>query len=296
MVYYFSHNGASCCFCASCRGCKAQANDLFLGNHIASCGECTVNGSQVAARMLSKTLGEELSVDTVRTWLARWKKEGKFWEKDVKRGRKSLQDSIPQEASVEWKRQIDALRTQGESVTARSAVAIERAVLDTFTPSLLERHGGNVTFGLNTGRRWLDRADMSYRKKTSSRVIPPADDVADARDTFYKEITTAFADGMPVPELVLNFDQTFHLYHPTRGYIWEKKGSRVQIKDRRDGFTLLPVISAVAPVGAQMIFHGTTSAVVPSVPPDSVLQYQFNDSHWSNEITTLALWRGIIIP
>ena len=82
------------------------------------------NGSQVAAKKLSTKLGEELSVDTVRTWLARWKKEGKFWEKEIKRGRKSLQDSIPQEASVEWKRQIVALRTQGESVTARSAVAV----------------------------------------------------------------------------------------------------------------------------------------------------------------------------
>ena len=255
------------------------------------------NGSHVAARMVGKTLGEELSVDTVRTWLARWRTEGKFWEKTTKRGRKSLQESIPQEATAEWKRQIDALRTQGESVTARSATAVGRAVLDTFTPSLLERHGGNVKFGLNTGRRWLDGADMSYRKKTSSRVIPPITDVVDARDKFYADITDAFGGDFPVPEMVLNFDQTFHLYHPTRGYTWEKKGSnRVQIKDRRDGFTLLPVISAAAPVGAQMIFHGTTSAVVPSVPPDAVLQYQYNDTHWSNEETTLALWRGIILP
>ena len=121
---------------------------------------------------------------------------------------------------------------------------------------------------------------MSYRKKTSSRIIPPADDIADARDTFYRSISENFPDGPPVPELVINFDQTFHLYHPTRGFTWEKKGSdRVQVRERKDGFTLLPVVSVAGVIGAQLIFHGSTAAVVPPVAPGPLLHYEYNLSH-----------------
>ena len=85
---------------------------------------------------------------------------------------------------------------------------------------------------------------MTVRKRTSSRIIPPEADLSARRDTFYEDMQNSFENGIPIPELVINFDQTFHLFHPTRGYTWEKKGAdRVQISDSRDGFTLLPVVS-----------------------------------------------------
>ena len=152
---------------------------------------------------------------------------------------------------------------------------------------------------VRTGQRMLnlDKEDMSYRKRTSKRVLPPSADLENTRDTFYDNIAKNFADGPPPPELVLNFDQTFQLYNPNRGYTWEKKGSdRVQLTESRDGFTLVPVCSMTKLVGAQLIFGGTTSAVLPAVEPGSLLLYNYNATHWSNESTTLQLWKKIILP
>ena len=148
--------------------------------------------------------------------------EGTVWETKVKRGCKSVQEQLPDAAHDEWLRQIGALCKQGESVTARAAAAVGRAVVEAQAPSVLQRHGGNFKFSQNTGRRWLASEDMSFRKKTSSRIIPPADMVATARDKFYSELTDHFGGGVPTRSLVINYDQTFHLYHPTRGFTWEK--------------------------------------------------------------------------
>ena len=58
-------------------------------------------------------------------------------------------------------------------------------------------------------------------------------------------------------------------------------------------FVLSPAIAN----GAQLIFHGKTYVVHPSVSPSDVLFYEHNpDYHWSNEKTTFALWENIIIP
>ena len=105
-------------------------------------------------------------------------------------------------------------------------------------------------------------------------------------------------DLIPPPELVINFDQTFQKYHPTRGFTWEKKDTRrVQLKSTKDGYTICFVISAAGVISAQFIFHGKTCAVHPSVDPSDVLFYEHNpENHWSNEKTTVALWEKMIIP
>lgn len=261
--------------------------------------EARHHGAQAASLAVNKNLSmaERVGEDTIRSWLGRWRKEGDFWTKQCKRGRKSIKEALPQAAAMEWKKQVDALRTQGEPVTSRAAAAIGRAVLEDKTPSLLERHGGSVKFCKNTGRQWLRDDDMSYRKKTSSKIIPPADVVAASRDSFYKKIVDSFPNGFPVPALTINFDQTFLQYHPSRGYTWEKRGSdRVQLTQNKDGFTFLPVVSVEGVIGAQLIFGGTTAAVLPSVQPGALLQYHFNSSHWSTEETTLKLFQQMILP
>ncbi len=77
--------------------------------------------------------------------------------------------------------------------------------------------------------------------------MPASGTIAEAKDTFYNDLR-----GSPVqPGLVINCEQTFHLYNPTRGFTWEKRGSpRVQLLEGKDGFTLVPVVSAAGVVGA----------------------------------------------
>jgi len=87
------------------------------------------------------------------------------------------------------------------------------------------------------------------------------------------------------------------LFHPTRGFTWEKRGAeRVQIRDTKDGFTLLPVVCITGVIGAQLIYHGKTAAVVSSVASDGLLHYEYNEKHWSNEQTTINLWNKVILP
>lgn len=256
------------------------------------------HGSLVASAKLNagKPEAEHISESTVRTWLSRWKKEGQFWEVEKKRGRRNTLQQVAG-APEEWSKQIDSLRAQGQSVTARVSAVVARAVVEQKAPSLLQRHGGSTKFSVNTGSRLLAAAGKSYRKRTSTRIIPPDDEVVSARDKFYSNITDSFPEGPPDPSLVLNFDQTFHLYSPNRGYTWEKRGSdRVQLTSSRDGFTLVPVVASTAMVGAQIIFGGTTEAVLPRVAPGPLLKYEYNATHWSNEKTTLALWKEILIP
>ena len=256
-------------------------------------------GGQAATMKVNRNLArnEEVNEDTVRKWLSRWKKEGPFWENSRKRGRKSIADLTPSTMLQSWEEQVEGLRVQGESVTGRMAAAVGRAVLDEQAPSLLQRQGGNIQMSVRTGRRLLASSDRAWRKKSSSRIVPPVERLADTCSAFFSEISAVTEHCTLTPELVLNFDQTMHLYHPSRGFTWEKKGStRVQVAESKDGFTFLPVVSMAGVVGAQLIFAGTTSAVFPNVPPGSVLHYAATPSHWSNEQTTLDLWRSIIIP
>ena len=255
-------------------------------------------GTQAATRKLNATLppGDHLLESTARKWLSRWKKEGAFWEKQNKRGRPSVLAAVPG-AKAECDRQLDALRAQGSAVTGRVAAVVARAVMEDKAPSLLERHGGVAKFSIATGSRMIAADSKLYRKKTSSRIIPAVEDVAKARDTFYSSIAECFPDGPPDESLVINFDQTFHLYNPNRGYTWEKRGAtRVQLTESKDGFTLLPVVAMTGAIGAQLIFGGKTDNVLPRAPPGPFLRFTHTESHWSDEATTIALWQDLIIP
>lgn len=256
-------------------------------------------GSLAASKKLNSGLppADQMPEPTVRKWLSRWKKEGKFWEAvRNKRGRPNLLSAIPG-GDEEWARQVDSLRAQGASVTGRVSAVIARAVAEKKAPSLLEAHGGALKMSIEAGAQLLKRSGKSFRKRTSTRIIPPDDDVAKARDEFYKNLRDCFPDDPPDKGLVINFDQTFHLYNPNRGYTWEKKAAnRVQLTESRDGFTLVPVVSMMGMVGAQLIFGGTTPAVFPSISAGPWLRFEHTASHWSDEGTTLALWRTIILP
>lgn len=257
------------------------------------------HGAKVAAEKSNagKPVAEHIPEETVRKWLSRWKKEGSFWEEQKKRGRKNLSETLPDSVQKEWMKQVESVRQQGDAVTGRVAAALGRGVLSALAPSRLERHGGDLKLCVRTGQRMLSREDMSYRKRSSKRIMPPDADLRVTRDDFYDEIAENFSDGPPPPELVLNFDQTFHLYDPTHGFTWEKRGSpRVQLKENRDGFTLVPVVSMTNVIGAQMIFGGTTAAVLPGVRPGDKLIYNYNSTHWSNESTTIQLWEKVIAP
>lgn len=255
-------------------------------------------GATAAAAQVNKdlTAAEQVSPATIDTWLHRFRKDGRFWEKEVKRGRPALMDSVPGMRD-EWQRQVDSVRAQGLAVTGRVSSTVVKAVMEEKAPSLLERHGGCAKVSVKSGARYLAAADMSYRKKTSSRIIPPDDEVANARDVFYGKLKACFPDQHVDLHLLLNYDQTFHAYSPSRGFTWEKKGSdRVQLVHSKDGFTLLPVVSAAGVVGAQMIFAGSTAASLPSVSPGPLLRYLQTENHWSDENTTLELFRTIIFP
>ena len=255
-------------------------------------------GADAAANTINRGVPDcdRIPVATIRKWLERWRSSGNFWESAGKRGRPTI---LTAAAGVqpEWKRQVDALRAQGESVTGRVSSAILRAVLEEKAPSLLERHGGVAKVCVNTGSNLLSKCNMSWRARSSTRIIPPSEVVATARNDFYQSISESFPDDVIDKSLLLNFDQTFQFYTPGRGYTWEKKGAdRVQLKSEKDGFTLLPVVSSVGVVGAQMIFGGKSSNVFPRVDPGSLLHFTHSLNHWSNEDTTVQLWRKIILP
>ena len=251
-----------------------------------------------AVAQLNKKLpaDKQLAVGTVDSWMSRYRKEGKFWESEAKRGRRAFLDSAPG-LRDEWTRQVDAMRAQGASVSGRVSATIVKAVLEEKTPSLLERHGGHAKVSLRMGQKVLSAAGYAPRKKSSSRVLPPDDAVADARDTFYAALQGCFPDDVVDRHLLINFDQTFQNYHPTRSFTWEKKGAiRVQVKESKDGFTLLPVVSAGGIVGAQMIFDGKTAGSLPTIPSGPLMKYTQTPTHWSTEATTLELFRTIILP
>ena len=124
--------------------------------------------------------------------------------------------------------------------------------------------------------------------------MPPDAAVVSARDKFYVDLSEAFPGQVVDKSLLINFDQTFHLFNPSRGHTWEKKGAnRVQVRDSKDGFTLCIVVSAVGMIGAQMILG---NKVYPNIDPQPVLRFLHNPKHWSNEQTTIALWNDIILP
>lgn len=252
-------------------------------------------GADAAATAINRNRSADdlIPVGTIRKWLHRWKQEGEFWTKESKRGRRDTLSAVPG-GKEEWDRQVDAFRAAGECVTGRVSSSIMRAVLEEKAPSLLARHGGAAKVCISAGSDALKRAGKSYRKKTTSRVLPPDAAVASARDKFYADLNDAFPGQVVDRSLLINFDQTFHLYNPTRGHTWEKKGTdRVQVRDSKDGFTLCLVVSAAGMIGAQMIFG---NKVYPRIDPRPVIRFLHNAKHWSNEETTIALWKDIILP
>ena len=144
-------------------------------------------GALHATNTINKTLPQEehLLEDSVRKWLCRWKKEGEFWKNPGKRGRPSIADSVPG-AKEEWVRQVDSFRNQGESVTGRVSATIMRSVLAEKAPSFLTRQGGVTNVSMRTGANLLASSGMSFRKKTSSRILPPVEELEGTRDKFYR--------------------------------------------------------------------------------------------------------------
>lgn len=275
---------------------RCQFDDDFISKAVTLARH--VGATSAAVQLNSKKdAAVQVSVNTIDKWIGRWKKEGDFWKNErSKRGRPNVIAHV-EGAKEECVRQLDALRAQGESVTGHVASVIAKAVISEKAPSLLEEHGGPLRMVARTGARMLAAQDKSFRKASSSRVLPPLEDVAAARDKFYSDIVEAFPGQLPSLDMIINFDQTFHLYNPTRGFTWEKRGAdRVALRQDKDGFTLLPVISSVGMIGAQLIFGGSTQQVFPKVDPHPVLHYTCTPNHWSNGQTTVALWKEIILP
>lgn len=256
-------------------------------------------GCTAAAAKINKDLSadEQVTVSCAENWLKRYKKDGEFWKDNYgKRGRPAVLNSVPG-AREEWLRQVESLQRQGEPVSGRAAAAVVKAVLEEKAPSVLVTHGGNIKGCAKTGQRLLAAEDLTYRKKTSSRIIPPEATLVEARDDFYKDLRSCFPEDVLDPSLLINFDQTHHLYNPSRGFTWAKRGAtRVQVTDSKEGFTLVPVVSATGIIGAQLIFPGSTATALPSVDPGAVLHYTQTATHWSNEQTTLRLMKDIIFP
>ena len=255
-------------------------------------------GPLAAVSTMNKELGvdEKLSEEVVRQWLFKWRKQGEFWKKSTKIGRPAQITKVPG-AQDEWERQLDSLRGQGQSVTARVSATVLRAVYEEKAPSLLDNHGGSTKCSVRSSQYMLAAEGKSFRKRTSSRIIPPADVLAGDRDQFYDNLRACFPDDEVDLELLLNYDQTMQLYSPNRGYTWEKKGAdRVQLRMDKEGFTLLPVVSAVSMIGAQLIFSGSTKVSLPAIAPGPLLQYCQTENHWSNEDTTVDLFKKIIFP
>ena len=117
---------------------------------------------------------------------------------------------------------------------------VAKVVLSEQALTLLQRNGGRFSVGQRTGCRMLSRSDESFRMGTSNKILPAVEDLEIARDRFYWALQDAVEDnGIPPPELVINFDQTFQKYHPNRGFTWEKKDtSCVQLKSTKDGYTI----------------------------------------------------------
>lgn len=261
--------------------------------------EARHSGCTAAVSKLNKNVAddERLTVTAVENWLSRFRKEGNFWENEkAKRGRPAVLDKVPG-ARAEWKRQVESLQRQGEPVSGRASAAVVKAVLEVKAPSVLAEHGGSVKGCSKTGARMMAAEDLTYRKKTSSRILPPESSLQESRDAFYGKLSSCVGEEEVDPALVINFDQTAYLYNPSRGYTWAKRGAkRVQVAESKEGFTLVPVISAAGFIAAQMIFPGTTAVSLPTVDPGAVLQYEQTSSHWSNEATTIKLLKKIVFP
>ena len=86
----------------------------------------------------------------------------------------------------------------------------------------------------------LSRTDRSFRNGASNNILPAIEASETATDQFYWALQDAVEDnGITQPELVIDFDQTFQKYHPTRGFTWKKKDTRrVQLQSTKDGYTI----------------------------------------------------------
>lgn len=260
--------------------------------------EARHSGVAATVHKLNKDLPQDkqLTMAAVDNWLRRWKREGAFWEVERKRGRKNVLEQVDG-AHAEWQKQIESLRKQGQPVTSRVSATVVKAVLEEKAPRMLAGHGGTFSSSISSGMRLLAKDDQSYRKKSSSRILPPEDDLSKERDSFFSRVRDCFPGQELDEHLIINFDQTMQSYNPVRGFTWEKKGAkRVQVVESKEGFTLLPVVSAGGVIGAQLIFSGSTAASLPAVPPGPLLRYAQTENHWSNENTTISLFRSIILP
>ena len=147
----------------------------FISSVVATARQIGAKAAVIKANV-DRAVENQVSEETVRTWVHRWTKEGAFWEGEgKKRGRPTILSTAPLTVGEELRRQLGSVRDQGGSVTGRVAAAVCRAALAEKAPSLLERNGGDVKFSVASGRRFLLNEGQSWRKKSSSRIIPPAE-------------------------------------------------------------------------------------------------------------------------
>ena len=103
-------------------------------------------------------------------------------------------------------------RMAGAVINRQQIISICKGVVRANDPSLLKEFGGSAELSEGWARRLLAKLNWCKRKATTGKVEPPPQYLAEEKNSFQREISTAVFNNVIPPELVINLDQTPLLY------------------------------------------------------------------------------------
>ena len=266
------------------------------------------HGNCAAARKYSRELNENLNESTVRSWVkayqAEWLKKRKLGDTDpsvdvipsAKRGRPLL---LGETLDNQVKAYIRTVRDAGGPITNAIVMAVGRAVVRKFDPSLLTENDGPLSLTPNWSKSLLYRINFVKRKGCST-AKPMVHDFEMVKVGFLNDILAVVKMEDIPSELILNWDHTPINIVPGSQWTMAQKGAkRIEMIGLDDKRQITAVVCGTLSgdfLPMQLIYTGKTTACLPTIkfPKDWLLS--FTPNHWSNEEKTKEYLQSIIIP
>ena len=266
------------------------------------------HGNCAAARKYSRELNENLNESTVRIWVkayqTEWLKKRKLGDTDpsvdvipsAKRGCPLL---LGETLDNQVKAYIRTVRDAGGPITNAIVMAVGRAVVRKFDPSLLTENDGPLSLTLNWSKSLLYRMNFVKRKGCST-AKPMVHDFEMVKVGFLNDILAVVKMEDIPSELILNWDHTPINIVPGSQWTMAQKGAkRIEMIGLDDKHQITAVVCGTLSgdfLPMQLIYTGKTTACLPTIkfPKDWLLS--FTPNHWSNEKKTKEYLQSIIIP
>ena len=227
----------------------------------------------------------------------REQQETKHFDYACKKSRPNLLDD---ETLAKVRDGITGIRMTGGVISRKMVIAIGNGIIKANSPTSLKEFGGHIELTEGLARNVLKSMKWTKRKRTTGKVEPRQQFLAEEKLTFQRNILSIIKDHDIPKDLMLNLDQTPSSYVSPGKYTFNPIGAKtVPIKgidDKRQITATFSVSMTGTFLPIQLIYEGKTRRCLPNYDFPNGFNVTYSPNHWSYTEKSVELFQKIIFP